>query len=95
MSFPVVPSGLRSQAWSSVTKVRVQTLLLPFYFFCGHHLKFSTMLVGSQLVKLLLVSILKELCYEMYQNSNCHQIERKQAPGLRPGSDAELFMSRT
>ena len=31
MSFPVVPSGLRSQARSSVTDVWVQTLLLPFF----------------------------------------------------------------
>ena len=53
-----------------------------FFFFCGPHLKSSTMLVGSQLVHLLscllLVSILKELCYEIYQNSNstnCLQIE--------------------
>ena len=30
MSFPVVPSGLRSQVRSSVMEVRVQSLLLPF-----------------------------------------------------------------
>ena len=91
MSFPVVPSGLRSKARPSVTEVRVQSLLLPFYFFCGPHLKSSTMLVGSQLVQLLLVSISRSCVTKVIKI----QIVRTATKlSVRPGSDAEFFMSR-